>query len=317
MTSSNKPLADFLMTQDFVKLKEEAIEMKRKAQADAIAARKQAEEDQIKAAAEKKITEADLTDAENRGYEKGLQEGTLQTKKKMQEEYASHMQELEDKLVSHTEISRKYTALLMQESILATKSIVEALLDDVSTRYPQDMLKKVIERALERCEKKAALTLYIHPTSQIYIANIAKDLLKDKEHNIEEDNNLTPGQCRIEWGSSGVDSSMERMHEDLQNLLDGFRQGIHPNKVELPPLEEEPMPEKNVAEELVAEENPSEEHAVESSTESTSETSVEPENLEAATEVNEPLEEIIEGIDNEFAEKSEQIKEEAPEKETT
>lgn len=251
MSSSNRPLSDFLMENDFIQLKEDARRKKREAQLQALKDAQAQEEEAKRKAAEKAITAEDVKLAEKRGYDRGFEDAKNDTRQKMTEEFKMHLNALESQLNSHEDIARKYSALLMQSSTEMARAVLEYIVDDIATRYPQEMLKKALERGLERVNKEAELVIFVNPASQVYMADISKEFLKKRDYKLQDDPTLPMGACRIEWQGNGHESSIEGLHTDMQELIDGFRQGIHPNKVELPPLEleeDEEASEKNPAE---------------------------------------------------------------------
>lgn len=250
MTSSNRSLTDFLMEQDFVKLKEEARRKKQEDHKRAMEDLRQREEEAKRKAMEKAITPEDVKQAEKRGYDRGFEDAKQDTQQKMLQEFQSHLKELDERLESHDEVARKYVAVLMENATEMTRVILDYILDDVGTRYPNEMLRKAVERGLKEVNKDAELVIFVNPASQIYMADIAKDVLKKRTYKMKDDVNLPVGGCRIEWENCGHDSALENIHKDMQALLDGFRQGIHPDKIELPELDDAAVTEKDTAAEV-------------------------------------------------------------------
>lgn len=242
MNSSNSSptsLADLLSTRDFLKIQEEAraLEVRRKQEAEQARIRQAQEAEKAKLAAQ--ITEKDVLDAEKRGYEKGLQEGQKQEREKILKEHAAHFNMLEKKIESHLEISEKYTAVVLKQSVETLSFILKALFDDIAQRYPQEMFERVIKRALSVCPKDAVLNIVVNPSTHIYMADVAQNLIQSQAYKIKEDASLDKGDCFIEWDGRGLKGSMQSIQNDMEKILEGFKQGIHPLKIELPPLEEE------------------------------------------------------------------------------
>lgn len=197
------------------KSREQAREILRQAQVDAAEAQE---------AARAKGFEAGF----RKGYESGQKAGFDAAFEQAKKEFAERQSEL---IATFTETVEKFDARKRDLFIQASGDLLDLGMQ-VARRVTKrigvidrEAAKENLQAALRLVEQRTDLTVYVNPTDAESIRDFAKSVgavLDGAAHfQIEEDDTLAPGGCRLTTPSSEVDASIETQLEQIEALVTG------------------------------------------------------------------------------------------------
>lgn len=176
--------------------------------------------------------------ARQEGYQAGLAQGTAQgiaqgTERGRQEALAEATQEFQAQQASLVESCRKliaeieahraeWVATARQDLIELAMAIARRIVRHVGERDREVVLAN-LEEAIRLAGRRTDVTIAINPADAAAAKVFAKslsDLHEGWEHvTIVQEPEISPGGCRVQWGSGAIDATLETQLERIEMAL--------------------------------------------------------------------------------------------------
>lgn len=253
MTTSSKSFIELLDKSDFAEI---AKERKRQILIDEKKARdlqekKAAEEaEKLRIAALPKITDEDLKNAEQAGFEKGIIAGKEQASQELREEFNQHLGQMRQQIEDIPKIIKEQLALMQKSVLNLTREILKAVIVHSSEHYSEEILNHILGEALEKSQKKAKLIISLAPSDRFYIEQQGEDIFKGLDVSLIEDESMTAGDCIVSWDNSGVDARLSAIALEVDKAIDAAARGIKAEEIEFDYIKRELEEEKAEAEKV-------------------------------------------------------------------
>tara|TARA_R110000868_G_scaffold262401_1_gene520935 strand:+ start:103492 stop:104430 length:939 start_codon:yes stop_codon:yes gene_type:complete len=275
MTTSSKTFTELLYKTDFAEL---ALERKKQLLIEAQKAKealekKEAEEAELaRIAALPKITEEDVTKAEEAAYAKGIIAGKEEAATTYKAEFAEHLGQMQAKLDDIPAIIKEQMALMQSSSLNFTREIIKSVIGHASENYSEEILSFMLKQALEKSPQDAKLCVQLSPSDRFYLEENGKDLIKGLSVTLKEDAELHAGDCIVSWDNSGVDGRISNIAREIDKAINAAARSIKPEDIDFEFIkadeEKEVDPEVSPRKEaLSADENNSENETLATDTE--------------------------------------------------
>jgi flagellar assembly protein FliH len=163
------------------------------------------------------------------GYEEGRQAGRAEALEAARLEFAENQQSLIDTCRSMIEtISREranWLAAARQDVIELAEAIARRVVHHVGQRDREVVLAN-LEEAVRLVGVRSVVTIAVNPADAEAARVFAQSLLDLKEHwehiQVAEEPEVSPGGCRVQWGSGSVDATLETQLDRIAAELKGF-----------------------------------------------------------------------------------------------
>lgn len=204
------------------------------AEADAQAARKEAQA--MRATAQREVAtireaarQEGLKAGHAEGLKQGKEEGRAAALGAAQREFAQRQAQLAQTFRNGVEqIERgqaEWQALARRDLIDLAVAIARRVVRHVGERDREVVLAN-LEEAVRLVGTRSDVTIAVHPTDAEAARIFAQSLIDLKEHwqhvQVVEEPEVSPGGCRVQWGSGSVDAALETQLERIEMELKGL-----------------------------------------------------------------------------------------------
>ena len=217
---NSSKLADYLLGQDFA----EIAQQKKK---EALQARLNAQEAETKRLAEEKkaqeaaqqavvITESDVKQAADEAYEKGIQVGRQEGRSQEQALSKKHLLDLISQLSSLEKLGQDYLDTLGSEMLSKATSLFKETFREKFNSDDLSPIKEALSELSQHLPTTRALSLEMHPSTHIYLTEIAENLMPKHDIHTHENPTLSQGQMIISWQTGGIDINPAHLEKSLE-----------------------------------------------------------------------------------------------------
>lgn len=155
------------------------------------------------------------------GMAEGIAEGEKNAEKRLYDEFAAQLGQLEEHYAQLEEARLAYVKILTEKSVKLLQASLQHLLQDAAQNYPEELLKSTLTQILTAMGEASQLKIRIHPSSRAYLEKLKPTLLQGRQIEFLDDVQMAVGSCVAEWETGGMDARLEEMLEDIQSLFHG------------------------------------------------------------------------------------------------
>jgi len=182
----------------------------------------------------REMLQVEIEDAKKQAFEEGFQEGQKMALEKLKSEMDLHVNTIIESITKINEYKPELHELFEQHSTACVRHITNNLFFKAQELYPAELLDQSVENALANLPMVSKIIIKVPTNCKMYLQD-TKIEDKVRQSGISdfvflEDQDLNPGECRIEWDKSGVLSSKVDSFEKINSTLEAF---VLPEDIEL------------------------------------------------------------------------------------
>jgi flagellar biosynthesis/type III secretory pathway protein FliH len=206
-------------------------------------------------AEERVLTENDLAQAQSKGYAEGLEKGQQQALEQFQSELASYLVPLKEKLEQFVAEKSALHTIMEKRSLAVVSQTVALLFKHLEKELGEETLAAAISQTLEKVMLDVHIIVKVNQNAYDFLQKHdgIKSLLSSKDAELRVDENLSKGECSLEWEEAGADINLVSLTQEIQATLHDLLPKIitapqAEKAVEKPVVEDTPKPEAVVEE---------------------------------------------------------------------
>ena len=172
--------------------------------------------------------QAGFTAGHDEGFKKGLEEGRAQALAAAKQEFARSQANLASAFRAGLETIERgqaeWQAVARRDLAELALTIARRVVRYVGQR-DRDVVLANLEEAIRLVGTRSDVTIAVNPADAEAARIFAQSLLDLKEHwehvKVVEEPEVSPGGCRVQWGSGSVDAALETQLERIEMELKG------------------------------------------------------------------------------------------------